>query len=175
MIRLLAHARRRPLILAFAFSLITALPLPLWADDGPLSRATLQGITAVRASILLTSNDAQKDGLTEDQLQTDVELRLRKAGITVIGSSAQTLRVVVVAYGVRDGSAIQSYAFLFSAALVQGIALTRDPSILALGETWSVAGVGTVGATRFSRYVRDTLADLIDQFINAYLEQNPKR
>lgn len=52
----------------------------------PLERATLKGLSGVNVFLNLSEDNPslEKDGLTESQIQTDVEIRLRKAGIRVL-------------------------------------------------------------------------------------------
>src|SRR2546425_3316356 len=52
------------------------------AEEG--ARETLRGLKGVGVVVERVSPDAERDGLTQSQLQTDVELRLRKAGIPAL-------------------------------------------------------------------------------------------
>src|SRR5262249_38080843 len=54
------------------------------AQDIEYSRATLRGLEGVRVLVENIDTDAQADGLTQQQLQTAVELQLRKEGIPVL-------------------------------------------------------------------------------------------
>src|ERR1051325_9720100 len=47
-------------------------------------RELLRGLQGVYVEIESLDPDAEKDGLTKDRLQTDVELRLRQADIQVL-------------------------------------------------------------------------------------------
>jgi hypothetical protein len=47
-------------------------------------RATLRGLDGVQVVVEDLQPDVERNGLTRQQLQTDVELRLRKAGIRVL-------------------------------------------------------------------------------------------
>src|SRR5882672_8515945 len=48
------------------------------------SRQTLAGLTGVYVSVEVLTGDAQRNELWETQLRTDVELRLREAGVKVV-------------------------------------------------------------------------------------------
>ena len=51
--------------------------------DNENTRATLRGLNGVQVVVEdMMKPDIERDGLTRQQLQTDVELRLRKAGIS---------------------------------------------------------------------------------------------
>jgi hypothetical protein len=74
---------------------VWASDLPIWVSDTPMERATLKGVPTVDVVIEKIDSDAERDGLSRSQIQTDVELRLRQAGITVVPSSLCILLVKV--------------------------------------------------------------------------------
>jgi len=115
--------------------------------------------------------EVERDGLTSSQLQTDVELRLTQSGIKVGPSSMGFLYVNVYAWKPEVPSL---YAYSLRAEFNQGFMLNRNPKIYSLAATWSVSAGGTVGTARVSD-IRSAVTDLVDRFINAYFEQNPKR
>ncbi len=57
--------------------------LPAFATDGPYDRASLKGVKAVSVVVEHLAPDVEKAGITSSQVQTDVELRLRQAGLPV--------------------------------------------------------------------------------------------
>jgi hypothetical protein len=149
--------------------------------DNKNSRETLAGLTGVWVSVELKTDEAQRNGLTEAQLRTDVELKLREAGIKVVAfeeiGRIPGLPYVYVGVGALPlTSTLGLYAFSVNMDLIQAIRLARNPSTLALGRTWNGRGVfRTVGASNLEEEVRKAVRDLTDQFINAYLAANPKR
>jgi hypothetical protein len=153
--------------------LLLGLPVPTWPYDLPERQATLKGITAIRVLVEPLDPEAERDGLTTNQLQTDVELRLQKAGIKVTSSSAETggpyLYLNVNTYKHPSGL----YAFNISLEFHQRVILERNRNVSVSAPTWSESFVDLVGAQRLHE-VRDKVADQVDMFINAYLEQNPK-
>ena|SRR2546426_8549737 len=52
-----------------------------WADDSEHTRTTLRGLQGVYVIIEDLKPEVERAGLARQQLQTDAELRLRKAGI----------------------------------------------------------------------------------------------
>ncbi|MGI8972150.1 MAG: hypothetical protein ACR2HB_15820, partial [Dehalococcoidia bacterium] len=54
------------------------------ADTGDASKNSLKGLPGVYVFVYPLLADAEKAGLTCDQITTDVELRLRQAGIPVL-------------------------------------------------------------------------------------------
>jgi len=63
-----------------------------WAGDSELDRATLRGLQGVDVIVENLTPEVERAGLTRQQLQTDVELRLRKAGIPLL-TSAERVKV----------------------------------------------------------------------------------
>ena len=146
--------------------------------DNNNSRQTLAGLTGLYVSVELKTDDAQQNGSTEAQLRTDVELKLREAGIKVVAfgeiNGTPYLYVGVSALPLKSIRGV--YAVSVNADLIQVIRLVRNPSTLALGRTWNATGVyGTLGASIVGEEVRKRVRDLADQFINVYLAANPKR
>ncbi len=149
---------------------ILLLDIPAWADT-PGQRATLKGIKAVAVAVEDTNATAERDGLTRNQLQTDVEQRLRRAGITVDNHAPGLLAVFVNTLKIESGF----YAYAIRVQFRQRVRMERNLKIAALASTWEAPSVvGTVG-TKALRDVRGSVRERVDQFINAYLEQNPKQ
>lgn len=162
-------------ILAVLWSLI-GLPGPeSWALDTESARATLKGLSGVRVLIDLTP-DAERAGLTMVQLQTDVELRLRQAGIAVLTkeewhSSPGQPWLWVQVTTLRTATGLSAYHI--GVELNQNVFLERNSSP-SDASTWSTAGItGIVGAAKFPT-LRDDVKDEVDRFINAYLSVNPR-
>ncbi len=114
--------------------------------------------------------DAERDGLTRNLLQTDVEQRLRQAGITVDNHAPGFLAIFVNTLKFESGF----YAYAIRVQFKQRVRMERNLKIAALASTWEAPSVvGTVG-TRALRDVRGSVRDRVDEFINAYLEENPR-
>src|SRR5207302_10274322 len=118
----------------------------------------------------------QRDGQNTIKIITDVELKLRQAGITVLPRQ-EWLSTAAAPFLYVNVQAIKNtnfYAFSVEVQLRQRVTLVHDPAVLILATTWSATGViGTVGSKKLSS-LRETVRDLTDQFINAYLAANPK-
>jgi len=100
-----------------------------------------------------------------------VESRLRQAGINVDHLSDEYLYVNVNTFKGERGV----YSYSVHVEFHQSVMLVRDPKIIYHGAaTWSLGRMGTVGSNHL-REVREDVADFVDKFINAYLEQNPKQ
>ena len=163
-----------------ALALLSASVLSPLVGQGhdEASRATLVGLTGVYVLVENIPDEAQRDGLDTTQIRTDVELKLRQAGITVLtqqeGLSTAAAPYLYVNVQVLKNPA-KFYAFSADVELRQRVTLVHDPSMSVLATTWSATGtIGTVGSQKLAS-VREVVRDLTDQFINAYLAANPKR
>lgn len=109
-------------------------------------------------------------------LQTDVELKLRQAGIRVV-SRIERLSIPGAPYLYVNVNMLQVpagvVAYSVHVELVQLVRLERDASTSILGTTWGTGRVGTVGMSQLST-LRGPVRDCVDKFLNAYLEANPR-
>jgi hypothetical protein len=147
------------------------------ALDTEITRRSLRGLKGVEVTIENLPPDVEQNGLTVSVIRTDVELKLRQAGIPVLPASPGTatpyLYVNVSATLDRDRGI---WAFVIRAELKQDAVSVRDPSVLLPGvTTWDVGTVGGVTKQSFRTLMRDDVKDLVDQFLNAYLSVNPKK
>ena len=166
--RLPTFLSRRRIVLTLALLLLTG---PAWADNDEPARATLKGVAPIRVVVGSIDADAEQDGLTAAQITTEVKVRLRQAGIKVAPQSQFWLYVLI--NNARQ-TAYPIYVYNASVRFEQPISVLSNPTkFICCGVTWSVGAIGTVGISRF-RDVQSAVNDLVDVFISAYLEQNPK-
>jgi len=163
--RLLTFLSRRRLALGIVLLLPAATA---WGQDSAAQRATLKGIAIVEVVVEAMDPVAEGDGLTRSQLRTDVELRLRQAAITVGPTLTGHLYVNVDTEKSDHG---QTYAYNVSVQYIQQVVLARDPTAPIFATTWETGGVGMIAASRL-REVRQDVANYLDRFVKAYLEQN---
>lgn len=155
--------------LAAAVLLLTGLSIRL-ASDSPRQRETLKGLKGIAVLVEDLTPDAERDGITKSQLQTDVELRLRQSGILVTQTASEYLYVNVNALKSRETT---GYVYSVQLDFMQPVAILRTGQRASAG-TWDVGTVGLVPVARASQVVRETVRDRVDEFINAYLSVNPK-
>jgi hypothetical protein len=157
-----------------------ASPLAGQYDDST-SRKTLVGLKGIYVLVEHIDDDVARYGLSTQQIQTDVELRLRQAGLVVLNHaqwigqegfegfpylyvSAQTLK-----------SSRPFFVYHLDLELKQLVTTVRNPSATVAVPTWTArAQLGYVGEEKVPS-LRDDIRDMVDQFINAYLAANPKR
>jgi hypothetical protein len=146
---------------------------PIAADDFEHDRRTLKGIQSMAVWVVELDPDA---GLTVDQIRTDVELKLRLAGIKIDPRSNVRLCIKIVALlgETVSGRPTGNYCFYVHVGFEQMAYLARDLSVLTIAETWSVGGVVTGSSSPFKVRCRETVRGFVDNFVNAYLSVNPK-
>lgn len=137
----------------------------------------LQGIKEVHVDVVLT-DDTVKTGLLKSQVQTDVELKLRREGIKVLPQKeyGPILRITVAAIPIKSNQSppqILSYACSVLFALDEHVRIIRSDTIVS-ATTWSRIGVVHAPPDIFSNYIRGHISDSIDEFLNEYLAANPK-
>lgn len=142
-----------------------------------VEQSMLQNLRGVIVMVSPLDSDIEKKGITEDRLQTDVELKLRMAGIQVLtwekylkelGMPSLLVNVKILK------TEIGIYFFSINVDLGQKVVLFRDPSLTIIAATWSTGTMGYSGENKLNT-IRDALKDCIDKFINAYLAANPKK
>jgi hypothetical protein len=143
------------------------------AVDAEFSRASLKGLQGVQVVVEPLEAEAEQVGLNKTSIQTDVELKLRQAGITVLTEAGTPYLYIDVNTSKSPSGPL--YAYFVGVKLCQTVRLDRDPSIkIFAATTWDVAELGTVGRVNL-RSIRERIKDLVDMFINAYLSVNPKK
>jgi hypothetical protein len=158
----------------------------IFAHDTEENRRSLFGIEAIKLLIENIDPEIEKEGLTKKQIQTDVELKLRMAGIKLLSmkegrdSDKNGLLYVVISVIKISESA---YNYSIDIEFHQNVYLVRDiKEQMKLGlkvyarpyftETWSD---GSIGITHNLGKIRNSVKDLTDTFINAYLSVQPRR
>lgn len=167
-----------------AFSLITLFTISACGQkNGSLEKGSLRGLPGVNVYISGLNSDIEQEGLTKEQIQTDVEVRLRKAGIRVLSfeetrkSTSKPILMIQIltlrskALSELLGASVYSYSI--SIELNQTANLKRFPDNEFLVITWSDNAVGMTTAKSL-RTIRDGVGDYVDKFINDFLTVNPK-
>ena len=122
-------------------------------------------------------DDIQKEGLGKASIRTDVELKLREAGIEVFLEAKVDTPTFVVSVNAIVRSDDNTYAYDLECELDDDVRMeNRSKNVVVLSAPiWKAAGViGVVGGSRVST-IRDTIKDQVDKFLVDYLKANPKR
>ena len=139
-------------------------------------RNSLKGLAAVYLLIEPLSSTARDAGVSAGQLRTDIELRLRSAGIPVLtveqGSEAPGNPHLNLSVVYLRGEARFS-VFSTRLALIQNVLPSRNPNQLLLASTWSFSESRYIAGNGVSA-IRESVRDSADRFCNAYLAVNQK-
>ena len=152
---------------------LIGLAAPASAADSPIERASLTGLTTISVVVEALAPIAEKSGLTTAALQTDVERRLRQAGINVTPDADAYLYVHIT---VADPGPSLPLPYIVDVSLMQEVTLprglkTRTPLQC---PTWSVNRLGLATSGRLRALLNDRVNEFVDQFVAAYRSVNPK-
>lgn len=166
--------------LAFGMAVIILAAVSLlaqsaWPFDDSRSRATLRGITAVKVVVDLDDNIEAVGPTWADQIQADVEARLRKAGLIVTLSAPAWLHIGIATHQISPDRS--GYAHTIQISFLQWVSLMRDSRVSTLAVTWGIESVGWIPGfdSGTLQSFEDSVARQVDAFINVYFEQNAKR
>jgi len=142
-------------------------------------RDTLIGLQSVFVSINLTGEqEVERLGLTEQLLQTDTELTLRRYGVPMwsegtIGRVGYLHADVVILISKNWPIAVYTY----SVKLYQHVLLPLEIQIASyLTTTWTSAQqVGYCRVELLKDTVKGNVRERVEQFVNDYLAVNPKQ
>jgi len=168
---------------SLSLAIITAcllLSKSVVASDSDSSRQTLSGIKGVYVLVEdLQPNikkSASRSNFSTEQLQKDVELRLKKAVITVLNrdewlkTPGQPVLYINVNTHEREK---YWWAYDIKLELQQIASLEANPKVKALVNTWSVNMTGIVNIGTLNT-LTDQVKTLTDIFIKAYRSVNPR-
>jgi len=149
------------------------------ASDDKTDRATLKGIKSVCAVVEIADQSHSK--LSKEGLQTDIEGKLKQAGISIDKSGTTCLYLNVRALQAigrqaigRKEKPIPLYAVDVRLEFLQTVALTRDPAAKTYAPTWSTANMATVASDDLGKTALEITTSLVDQFVTAYKSVNPR-
>ncbi len=138
-----------------------------------MHRKALRGLKGVYVVV----ECAKGTELKSDQLQTEVKLRLRKAGVGVLTEKEEIkthggamLMVLVTAFDPDFLPGICIYSVTMQ--LIEDVTISWTFPFW--GIIWSESATGYGGIDNKNRYIWDGVSYLIDKFINDYLAENPK-
>ena len=159
----------------FTAGLLIPLSVALMkASDDSVTRSSLRGVEAFDVAVEAINENAL--GLTRDDLQTDVELRCRQAGIKLeeIPAPYLYINVALLEEHYVGGKPTNAYAAFVDVRFEQEVLLERDPGIHVVAATWSVGEMVTGPSTELRELCRQAVRDQVDKFLDAFLEQNPR-
>jgi hypothetical protein len=138
------------------------------------SQETLCGLKGVMVFVEEIDSDVEKNGLTKNLIQKEVESRLRHADIPVLtreeahdtpGKPYLYLNLTT------HNTGIDLYSYSIRIEFNQDVSLIREPSIRTSATTWIANVVGIAGARNLPAVTED-VRQLTDKFIHDYLAAN---
>jgi hypothetical protein len=172
------HEVRRENVAKSLFILLS-LAVIASASDDKTDRATLKGVKSM--CVVVEVADQAHSKVSKEELQTEIEGKLKQAGIAIDknGTACLYLNVrVLQAIGRqairRKEKPIPLYAVDLRLEFLQTVALTRDAAVKTYTPTWSAANMATVASDDLGKTTSEIANSLVDQFVTAYKSVNPQ-
>ena len=168
----------RVLFLLLALALTLTFSYPLFAVNGISNRATLRGLKGIGVLVEKLPPEVEQEGLKRDQLQMEVESKLRTAGIKVLtkeeafNTPGEPFLYININVNIAKTEG-DIYPYSIDLLLIQKVSLLRDPKLTSYAITWSTGGVGSIGKPILNQ-LRENVEAMVDVFIKAYLTENVK-
>jgi len=139
---------------------------------------SLTGIDALYVFVQGLTEETQKAGLTTEQIQTEVEDKLKQMGIRVV-SEEESLRIAgssVLYVNISAHKRTRTAAFVYhvDVGILQRVTLVRDPIIRPMSITWNKGQLGYCPSSGLAKSLRGTVGYLMDRFQEDYRAANPK-
>lgn len=157
---------------------VTVFAMEVVGQINKLGEKPLKGIKSIVVDITKLDPDFEKDApFTRSTIQTDIELKLRMAGIKVVNREEWVNDIqipwLVITLKTLKVDDLKMYCYYIDIELQDTIHILRNEELCIGGITWNNIGLGYVGTKKIST-IRDRIKDDVDKFINDYLEMNPK-
>ena len=134
------------------------------------NKESLKGLDGVGVIVESFHEKAIISGFNKDIFQTDIELKLRLAGIKVLDETAGSPYLYLNVNASLAKQRGQYFPYSFILELNQYVYLSRDLDIGTTASTWNTGALGNGDLS----FIREGVKDHVDKFINAYLSVNPK-
>jgi hypothetical protein len=151
------------------------------AVDSAATRETLRGLPGVYVIVEEMQPNIQKyavkPGLTREQLQKDIESRLKERGIKALSRDEWTKTpgkpVLYLSVNTHETEKYQ-YAYDIKMELQQVVKMEANPKINALAATWSMnmTGMANIGTLNI---IKGDVEVLLGRFQQAYWAVNNKK
>ena len=161
---------------AFPVALAVALcPLPALAEEDA-STMMLKGLRRVAVLVEKIDSELEQVGVTQNELRTLVELRLRRMGMEVVALRGRTpgtpmVEVTATAMNLSDSLVACSMELRIDESVI----LDRNKKWLPGAYTWSQATLGRFGSAKAVPSVEQMLNGLLNKLENDWLSVNSPR
>jgi hypothetical protein len=164
-------------VLVLVLALCGFIPASGLSSDNEINRESIRGINGVHVFIEILGQDEIRDGLTADSILKDVELRLRKNGITVLTEAGMRIYpgnpLLYINANFRKMKNLSTNVYSLSIEFYQNVIFERN-KLSMRAVTWNLGAVGYTPVNNLDS-VRKDVRGLVDRFITAYLSVNPKK
>ena len=162
--------KKRFVMLATAIAAVFLCVIPFAiAEDKEITRLTLRDIKEVNVVIETIEPEVEQLGLTQAQVQADVEAKLRGANIAVAPQIERGRPAIYLYVQVIRPEKINRLFYSISLSLLQNVILERDTEVKTNTNTWLVRVLGMSSGTEA---IRSDIRSLLDQFIDDYHKAN---
>ena len=162
--------KKRIVMLATAIAVVFLYVIPFaFAEDKEITRLTLRGIKEDNVVIETIEPEIEQLGLTQAQVQADVEAKLRGANIAVAPQIERGRPAIYLYVQVIRPEKINRLFYSISLSLLQNVILERDTEVKTNTNTWLVRVLGMSSGTEA---IRSDIRSLLDQFIDDYHKAN---
>jgi hypothetical protein len=164
--------KKRIVVLATAIAVLSLCLIPFaFAEDKEVTRLTLRGIKEVNVVVETIEPEIENLGLTQAQVRSDVEAKLREANISVAQDIQRGRPAVYLYVQVLRPEKINRLFYSVSLSLLQNVTLERDPNVKTNTDTWLARVLGMSSGTEA---IRTDIRSLLDQFVEEYRQANQK-
>lgn len=133
----------------------------------------LRGMGGMMVSAEVRSSTLRQAGIYDQRIQTDMELKLRMAGVKIEDCAkikgCPHLAVLIKGKKHNNGKSIAVSINLY---LLEDVFLARDPNRMVRAATWNDNGGGIAGDLVVNDATRKWTQNLVDNFLNDYLAAN---
>ena len=162
-------------VLGAALVLVMLLIFPGVSHALTTNQKPLVGLEGVQVVVEGPGPEGERLGLSKNQIKTDVERRLRKAGIRVLTNQEQVETPGTPHLYVKISASINKMGIFDYSINVDLIEIvTPFTGGTAFATVWETGEAGSVGLNNINQ-IQPRINSLVDRFINDYLAANPKR
>ena len=159
------------LLLPVGITLLFTTPVPSSAQFFRNMASSLKGVKLVAIEVAQMKQEPGHDGFGATQIQTDVELELRRNGIEITQDAGQSDGVFFIAATCLPHSGKQRHWFCtLKTDFIQEVILYRDPTMTTTATTWTRFRLGQGDPAGLRQVIRG----MTDEFCNDFRKENPK-
>ena len=171
---------RRKMLRSLLITVVVCLAVILTAGAGEKLTEKQWSLTEIKTlyvSVQGVTEEAKKVGLSAEQIQSDVEERLKEIGIKVVSEEeAEKLPgspSLYVNISARKRERVAAFMFHVDVGVLQEVELVRDHKIQIMSITWTKGRIGECTSMSFVKSMREAVGYLMDQFCEDYRKANP--